>query len=471
MNVSFLFGRFQRIKWLQPSVIALIAANLAPLAAIYIFHWDVFSLLFLFWLENVLFGVFNVLKMLLAGVGAKDLPPYGAVIFWVLKLFLIPFFCLHYGFATYIHGIFVVGIFDQGAHHNFGELKWPLIVQMIRDHGLEWPFAGLAISHLVSFGWDYLWKGEFRHTNPMELMTQPYRRVAIMHVTIIVGAFLTLTMHLPEAALIFLVLLKTAIDLWGHQNEREKSAAAASAAAAESPVPEAGPLPPTTQAALTAALQQRMLSQPGQRPPLRSLIPVTIVVTIIAIFFACFLGFFAWQFVSIVFSQPRPITRPPRAAADPWTLDLSSAKFPKSLPAGRIHGVITHMDRGLLGNGILTLHEGPGRMANTFVVNLPADNAESLANRSFRIATNDVAGVPEIKMSWHDYSPGPSPPVFTTEVFTNGYAMRLEFGALAKNKMPVRIYLCLPDAQKDFLAGTLKVTIKRDEVSAESAGN
>src|ERR1700683_2017704 len=156
VNPAQFIARFQRIKWLQPSVIALLIANLSPLVAVFIFHWDVFSLLFLFWLENVIVGIVNVLKMLLAGTGAKDLPPHGSAVFWVLKAFLIPFFCVHYGAFTFGHGIFIVTLFDKGAHHNFGEFGFPLIFQVIRDNHLEWPFAGIVVSHLISFGWDYV---------------------------------------------------------------------------------------------------------------------------------------------------------------------------------------------------------------------------------------------------------------------------------------------------------------------------
>ena len=53
-------------------------------------------------------------------------------------------------------------------------------------------------------------------------MTQPYRRIVIMHLTIIIGGFLMMALHSPESGLIYLVLLKTSNDLWGHQNEHEK---------------------------------------------------------------------------------------------------------------------------------------------------------------------------------------------------------------------------------------------------------
>src|SRR5580693_9053500 len=119
VSIAQIIARFQRIKWLQPSVIALLIANLSPLVAVFVFHWDVFSILFLFWLENVIVGGVNVLKMILAGTGAKDLPPYGSTVFWVIKIFLIPFFCLHYGMFTFVHGMFIVGIFDPAAHHAF----------------------------------------------------------------------------------------------------------------------------------------------------------------------------------------------------------------------------------------------------------------------------------------------------------------------------------------------------------------
>jgi 4-hydroxybenzoyl-CoA reductase subunit beta len=46
--------------------LALIAANLVPLAGVFLFGWEVFPLLLLFWFENVIIGFFNALKMLFA---------------------------------------------------------------------------------------------------------------------------------------------------------------------------------------------------------------------------------------------------------------------------------------------------------------------------------------------------------------------------------------------------------------------
>lgn len=67
-----------------PPVVALLLANAVPLAGVFVWRWEVFPLLLLFWFENVIIGVFNALKML---VSAPAQPVARG-----LKLFLVPFF-------------------------------------------------------------------------------------------------------------------------------------------------------------------------------------------------------------------------------------------------------------------------------------------------------------------------------------------------------------------------------------------
>ena len=51
---------------MKPSLIVLIAANLVPIYGVVFLGWEVFPLLLLFWLENLIIGMYNVLKMMLA---------------------------------------------------------------------------------------------------------------------------------------------------------------------------------------------------------------------------------------------------------------------------------------------------------------------------------------------------------------------------------------------------------------------
>ena len=60
-------------------------------------------------------------------------------------------------------------------------------------------------------------------------MFQPYARVMILHVSILLGGFAAQAMGAPAMALIVLISLKTAIDLRSHIAERRKLGALADA--------------------------------------------------------------------------------------------------------------------------------------------------------------------------------------------------------------------------------------------------
>jgi hypothetical protein len=64
--------------------------------------------------------------------------------------------------------------------------------------------------------------GEYRNASPHVLMTQPYARVVVLHVAILIGGFGAVALGSPMVALVVLVALKTAIDLRAHLAERRK---------------------------------------------------------------------------------------------------------------------------------------------------------------------------------------------------------------------------------------------------------
>jgi hypothetical protein len=195
---------------LLPSAVALTAANLVPLADVLWLGWSVFALLLLFWLENVVIGVFNALRM----VAARPDELGG----WFAKLFMVPFFCVHYGIFTAVHGMFVIGFFGQGAWHG-GITSVGGLTAFLSREGLLIPLAGLALSHAFSFAWNYIGQGEYRTARIDRLMAAPYGRVVVMHVTILGGGFLIMALGSPVAALILLLILKIGLDIGAHVKE------------------------------------------------------------------------------------------------------------------------------------------------------------------------------------------------------------------------------------------------------------
>ena len=204
------------IDWRQPSVIALILANLVPVFGVLFLHWEVFPLMFLFWSENVIVGVFNVLKMLVN----QPSSPFN----WIFKFFIIPFFCAHYGLFTYVHGIFVIALFSGGLKGTHAFPSAAGFWHIVQDNQLGWAILGLAISRGISFVTNYIGKGEYQRVGLQQLMSHPYGRVMVMHVAILGGGFLMKAFHSPTAGLLLLVVLKIALDLGSHIGERKKFA-------------------------------------------------------------------------------------------------------------------------------------------------------------------------------------------------------------------------------------------------------
>ncbi len=73
--------------------------------------WRVFPLVLLYWLENVVVGGLNVAKLLFA---QPREPAY-----WAGKLFLVPFFVVHFSMFTYVHGVLLVALLGPKGTQPF----------------------------------------------------------------------------------------------------------------------------------------------------------------------------------------------------------------------------------------------------------------------------------------------------------------------------------------------------------------
>jgi len=195
-----------------PSLLALGLANALPIAGVLLLGWKVFPLVLLYWLENVVVGGFNVGKLLLA---QPQEPAYS-----VGKLFLIPFFIFHFGMFTLLHGVFVFALFGAKTLPRFDSLAE--LPAAIRAYHLGWGVLALVVSHGLSFYWNYFQNGEYRRASLPILMMQPYARLVVLHLAVLFGGWIVLTLGSPLLALLVLVALKTAADVRAHQAERHR---------------------------------------------------------------------------------------------------------------------------------------------------------------------------------------------------------------------------------------------------------
>jgi hypothetical protein len=222
------------------AVAALVVANAIPLFGVLFLGWNVWTILTIYWLENGVVGVFNVLKMARAegtlpvgtGVAATV---NGRPIVGSGKRVLIPFFVVHYGVFWVVHGIFILtlpmfmafgggGFFDEGAPSEGG-------AGIASDPGgVALVLLGLFISHGISYRFNYIGRGEYLRTSVVKQMGAPYGRLVVLHLTIIVGGMAIAFTGAPAAAVLLLVVLKTALDLGLHLAEHREPDGAVPAA-------------------------------------------------------------------------------------------------------------------------------------------------------------------------------------------------------------------------------------------------
>lgn len=212
----------------RSSAWALVAANALPVVGVLFLGWQVGTLVMVYWLENVVIGLFNAARMFLAQgtVNRKGEPVEGLGAAF-LKLFMIPFFLVHYGGFCFVHGVFLLSFFPPGGGGP-GADPWA-VAPLLATQPL-FIAAGLALvgSHGYSFVKHYVGEREYEDADLGQLMARPYKRVMVVHFFILGGAFLTAWMGNPLPALLVFVALKVAVDAWSHSKERSRIAAASS---------------------------------------------------------------------------------------------------------------------------------------------------------------------------------------------------------------------------------------------------
>jgi len=195
---------------LRVSAVALVTANLMPLLGVLALNWDVAPIMIFYWAENLVIGFYNVLKMRMAqgAVTSSGTTMNGRPVTERDRGAMIFFFIVHYGIFTLVHGIFVMTMFGAAFRLALSQLGLALVF--------------LSISHGVSFRRNFIGRGELERVSFVRLFWQPYQRVIVMHITILLGGTWASAKGSPVYALVVLVLLKTLIDLGLHLLERKK---------------------------------------------------------------------------------------------------------------------------------------------------------------------------------------------------------------------------------------------------------
>ena len=191
----------------------LVAVNLVPLFGVLFWGWDVAIILISYWIENGIIGLINIPKIVLAAQGNS-----------AMATVMAGFFAAHYGGFWLGHGIFVFIIVGMATNGPLGFFFSVPAESVDRSPQILLIALLLLLSHGISFLFNYVGRKEYLNTTPMKQMFQPYGRLIILHVTIILGSFFVIGLGQPVFLVALLVILKTAVDLFFHLREHARAA-------------------------------------------------------------------------------------------------------------------------------------------------------------------------------------------------------------------------------------------------------
>lgn len=203
----------------NPPLVSLIVTNLLTIVFAIFGNWDLATVLFIYWAQSVIIGIFSVFSLLSADTAtlaaemgrsqaeAGGSPVVSERFVSIYKVLLAGFFTLHYGLFHWGYFSFIV---DSGI---FGPVD-------LSGSGTWAACALFVLNHLYS----YLYHrpgGRQGADFVNEAFFGPYNRIIPMHVTIIFGSIVVLVLGalgIPATlpVLVLFLLIKTRQDITLH---------------------------------------------------------------------------------------------------------------------------------------------------------------------------------------------------------------------------------------------------------------
>lgn len=194
--------RIRQIKLIP--VLSLITANLLPLFGYFWAGWSIFTIILAYWAESAVIGFYNLLKISKTQKKAKTPVKVNGKSKYEKKYFT-RFFILHYGAFMFGHLIFIIVLFGSQVI-SLTNVRYAIAISMVV----------LLISHGISYNLNYLQRREYQNLAPDQLFLAPYKRIIIMHITIVLAGSAIINSSISDTSMVLFIGLKTLVDLASH---------------------------------------------------------------------------------------------------------------------------------------------------------------------------------------------------------------------------------------------------------------
>lgn len=180
----------------------ILIGNLIPVFGVAVLGWDAALILLLYWSENVVVGLLTLPRIVRARgdrTGKEGSPGANGC-----------FFAVHYGVFCIGHLVFAMVLANDLAKVDGQGDVWG---RTFGDRGFWLAVAAIAILHLVQQVRDWWMIRAWRDASPIMEMFRPYGRIAVLHVTVLFGAWLMLELKAPAWTVLLLCVGKAVVEL------------------------------------------------------------------------------------------------------------------------------------------------------------------------------------------------------------------------------------------------------------------
>ncbi len=214
--MNFSFSNLIKAVQKDASAKVLVLSNLITIFLAVAFNWSVMIILWTYWLQSVIIGFFNFLRILtLKDFSTESYLSNGKPLLSIqaAKFGSAVFFVFHYGFFHLVYAVFLSGfsfasaIFSGTIFFDFGFVVLGGII--------------FFFNHLFSFLY-FRNKPKKIKPNLGKIMMFPYARIIPMHLTIIFGGIFLATGIGSAFVVVLFLSLKTLADLIMHSVEHKE---------------------------------------------------------------------------------------------------------------------------------------------------------------------------------------------------------------------------------------------------------
>jgi hypothetical protein len=150
-----------------------------------------------------------------------------------------------------------------------------------------------------------------------------------------------------------------------------------------------------------------------------------------------------------------PVQPAPKQPGEAGPATVAKPPVPGAAAAeasGKLHGRDFRADKAELANGVLTLRQGEDFFPDLALkVFLFPEEGETAEGKTYNVSTGKYRGLrPHVHVLWKET--GENLP--ESEVFMDGYTMKLSFDKASGGKLPGKIELQLPDEAKSSVTGS-----------------